>query len=91
MIGLIGDSLWRGWAGLLILSLASTLAAQWVGAGIATPLIGALILALAYFKARLILSRYLGLAATPFWNRGFGMVLGGYMAGLLVLYLIPLR
>ena len=82
--------LWRGWAWLLALSLLSTLAARLVTAGTDAPAVGALILVLAWLKARLILARYLGLAAAPFWGRGFGMVLAAYMIGLLVLYLMPL-
>lgn len=93
-------AIWRGWIWLLVLSLASTLAAQWVEAGTAgaqaptagraAPVIGALILALAWLKMRLILTRYLGLAAGSFWGRGFGMVIAGYMTGLLALYLMAL-
>ena len=82
--------LWRGWAWLLALSLLSTLAAWLVETGADAPAMGALILVMAWLKARLILLRYLGLAAAPFWARGFGMVLAAYMVGLLVLYLMPL-
>lgn len=85
----INDSLWRAWAWLLLLSLASTGAALTVEAGFAGPLAGAAILAFGYLKARIILNRYLGLARTAFWRRGFSLVLGVYMLMLLGLYLIP--
>lgn len=84
---MIRDNLWRAWAWLLAFSLVSTFAAQWLETY--APMVGILILALAYLKMRLILSRYLGLAATPYWNAGFGLVLGLYMLGLLGLYLMP--
>lgn len=83
------DMLWRSWGWLLILSLASTAIAFSVTQGIAGPLAGAAILFLAYMKARLILARYLGLAESPSWYRGFKLVIGGYMILLLLIYLIP--
>ena len=89
MKALFYDPLCRAWAWLLLLSLLSTAAALSVSAGLAGPLAGAAILALALLKARLILARYLGLSRTPYWRRGFDWVLGGYMLGLLTLYLIP--
>lgn len=90
MRALTKGNLWRGWAWLFAFSLASTFAAQGVEAGVSVPVTGTLILALAWLKARLILTRYLGLAAGSFWGRGFGMVLAFFMIGLLVLYLMPL-
>ncbi|MBC7153389.1 MAG: nitric oxide reductase F protein [Rhodobacteraceae bacterium] len=54
-----------------------------------TAFAGALILALAWLKARVILARYLGLAAAPFWRRGFEVALALFCLLLLGLYLAP--
>ena len=87
---MLRDSLWRAWIALALLSLASTALAQWDLAGLAQAVAGAAILTLAFFKARLILGRYLGLAAAPYWQRGFNLVIALYMGLLLALYLLPL-
>lgn len=81
------DTLWRAWIALALLSLASTAIAQWDTAGAAQAVAGAAILTLANLKARLILSRYLGLASAPYWQRGFNLVIALYMGLLLALYL----
>lgn len=86
---MLQDRLWRSWIWLLLLCLTSTAVALSVTAGIAGPLAGAVILFLAYMKARLILARYLGLAEAPTWYRGFKLAIGGYMLLLLALYLSP--
>ena len=58
------DPLTRAWVALIALGLATTaLAARGPEAG--TPWLGALILAIAFLKMRLILTRYLGLATPP--------------------------
>lgn len=86
-------TLTRAWIWLVALSLGSTALSVAVASGatggrLATAA-GAAILALAWAKARLILTRYLGLAEAPFWRRGFEIVLGLYALGMLGLYLIP--
>lgn len=84
------DPLLRAWIGLLVLSAASTLIAVVVpvaAPGLMLKLSGAAILALAWFKARLILAQYLGLAAAPFWRRGFEITLVLYTVLLLALHL----
>ncbi len=48
---------------------------------------GVLILLLALFKARIILSRYLGLSQVPTWRRGFNLSLSLFCLMLLGLYL----
>ena len=79
----------RAWALPIALGLATTaLAARGTVAG--TPWLGALILAIAFLKMRLILTRYLGLADAPFWRRGFDADLGLFVLLLLGLYLIPM-
>ena len=78
-----------GWAMLIGFSTVSTFVSilpvpsQWHAAS------GAIVLLLAWLKARVILSRYLGLCAAPFWARGFGLALGVFCTVLLGLYLIP--
>ena len=81
----------RAWIWLLSLSAASTILASAVARGtitvIAPSLVGALILTLAWAKARLILNAYLGLNRAPFFRRGFGISLALYACLLLTLYL----
>lgn len=88
---MMNDPLIRAWTLLIAASAASTALALAVPGLTETTLMaaGAAILTLAWLKARVILSDYLGLRAAPFWRRGFGMVLALYMIGLLGLYLIP--
>ena len=82
------DPLVRAWLELVALSGAATAVAllrpdapRW-----AATLAGAAILGLAWLKARVILDRYLGLAAHPAARRGFGAGLGAFAAAALVLY-----
>jgi len=87
------DPLLRGWVALVVFSVATTLLAMavarnWIQPS-AAPLAGAAILALAWAKARVILRRYLGLAEAPSWRRGFDLVLGLFVLGLLALYAGP--
>ena len=78
-----------GWMFLLVLCFASTLISLWPVPVHWQALSGALILGLAWLKARVILGRYLGLAQAPFWARGFGISLALFCAFLLGFYLIP--
>ena len=79
------NSLTGAWLALLALSLASTLLTL-----MKTPdaLIAGGILLLALIKARVILARYLDLAESPGWLRGFTLVLTGFSAVIFALYLI---
>ena len=83
------DPLTRAWFSLLLLSGASTLIAALASGGVAPTAIGAAILVLAWMKARVILSRYLGLWRAPTWRAGFNWALGLYCLLLLGLYIIP--
>ena len=86
----MGDNpLIRAWIWLLALSMATTALALAVRHMPVPALAGAAILGLAYLKTRLILANYLGLAAAPFWRRGFNLAIGTYVCLLLALYLIP--
>ena len=81
------DELTRAWVALIALSAASTMLALVVPRGTGSAAVGAAILALAWLKARVILRRYLGLAAVPDIGRGFDLVLALVMLGALGLYL----
>ena len=82
------DPLFRAWFWLVLLSAASTAVALNL-TELQVTVAGTIILTLAWLKARMILSRYLGLAAVPPIARGFGLVLALYMLVALGLYLIP--
>ncbi|SLN53310.1 cytochrome C oxidase subunit IV family protein [Ruegeria meonggei] len=79
------DHLVVAWLGLLILSLASALVTM---APVPPAALGAGILMLALIKTRVILARYLDLAGSPAWLRGFTMVLTCFSAAIFGLYLI---
>ncbi|MFX0542103.1 cytochrome C oxidase subunit IV family protein [Roseovarius sp. S4756] len=83
------DILTRAWLTLLILSGVSTVAAAAITAGYDARIAGGIVLFLALMKARVILSRYLGLSEAPSWRRGFNLSLTLFMLGALGLYLIP--
>ena len=86
----MNDPLTRAWASLIGLSALSTLIALALpGFGaLALKLASVAILLIAWAKARVILSTYLGLAAVPPIRRGFGVVLGFFMVAVLALYAI---
>lgn len=84
------DPLLRAWVTLIGLSLGSTVLSLWHWPPNLTALSGTVILTLGWLKARVILARYLGLSAAPFWRRGFGLALGLFCLLLLGLYLLPL-
>lgn len=72
------------WAALVALSLASAFAAAFGGGVAVTLLVGFV----AFTKARLILTVYLGLSQVPGWRRGFSFGLGVFMLTLVGLGLI---
>ncbi|WP_371227274.1 nitric oxide reductase F protein [Roseovarius sp. 2305UL8-3] len=82
-------SILRAWIWLVGLSLGSTAITLWVWPESLTWLAGCVILCLAWAKARVILSRYLGLCNAPFWQRGFDIALGLFCLVLLGLFLVP--
>jgi hypothetical protein len=84
------DPLLRAWLALLVLSTAGTgVAVRQSATSSLAPWLGALVLLFAGIKARLILVRYLGLAKSPSWRKGFtvllvlllGLLLGLFLAG----------
>lgn len=77
----------RAWILLIALGILSVVAAGLVDAGIDRRITGAMVLLLALFKARVVLSQYLGLWAAPSWRRGFNLTLTAFCLLLLGLYL----
>lgn len=80
--------LFQFWGLLVVLSAATTGLTMVHAQGHLKQLITAAVLALAGVKARIILARYLGLAASRFWTRVFDVVLGVFLALALVIYLV---
>lgn len=85
----LSSPLTRAWIALMLLSFGSTVLAAFTDYGLSVSATGGLILLLALLKARVILSRYLGLWQAPSWNRGFNWVLSLFCLALFGLYLIP--
>ncbi|MDO5370664.1 cytochrome C oxidase subunit IV family protein [Paracoccus sp. (in: a-proteobacteria)] len=84
----LSDPLLRAWLALIALSGIATAVAllrpdapPWAGTAA-----GAVILGLAWLKARVILDRYLDLAGYPAARRGFGAGLGFFALAALVLH-----
>jgi hypothetical protein len=74
----------QAWVALVALSFASTGIAAFARPG---HVAGLIVVALAGAKARLILTDYLGLRATPAWRRGFDLALACLLtlfAGLMI-------
>lgn len=87
-MAMLRDPLLRAWGWLIGLSLCSTAVSLWHWPATLTALAGALVLSLGWLKARVILGRYLGLEAAPFWRRGFDIALALFCLLLLGLYLV---
>ena len=79
----------KAWGGLVALGAATSLLAAVVGPPPIPALGAALVLALAWLKARLILRRYLGLQAAPAWRGAFDAAIAAYGLLLFGLFLIP--
>ena len=84
---MLRDPIFMAWLWLVGLSLGSTAITLWHWPPSLALLAGAMILCLAWAKARVILNSYLGLAAAPAWRRGFGLALALFCLLLLALYL----
>ncbi len=77
----------RAWLLLIALSMTTT-----VFAGVlpeAGPVFVTTVLLLAGLKARVILADYLGLRAAPVFQRGFTLMLAGFIGLSLLLYALP--
>lgn len=79
---MLDRSVFTTWLWLIALSGGSAVTAYVATHGVDRRIIGAVILGLALVKARLILSRYLGLAQVRGWLSGFTWVIG--LVGLLI-------
>lgn len=84
-----GRALITAWLVLTGLSLASTLIASLPPLPGGPVVAGVVVLGLAWLKARVILSQYLGLIAAPAWRRGFGLTLALFCLVLGALYALP--
>jgi hypothetical protein len=80
----------RALGALVALSLATTALVRLLPGDALPPAAAGGLLALAALKADVILTRYLGLADSPSWRRGFRAALVLLMIALFGLYLIPL-
>ncbi len=76
------------WIWLITLSGGSAVVAYLTTHSIDRRLTGTIILVLALVKARLILSRFLGLSQAPAWLAGFTWVIGLVSVLILGLYLV---
>jgi len=81
-------TLTRAWLLLIALSMATTLFAGILPE--AGPVFVAAVLLLAGLKSRLILSDYLGLRKAPTFQRGFTLILVGFLGLAMLLYALPL-
>lgn len=86
---MMNRTLMHTWIWLIALSGGSAIVAYVASHGVDRRITGAVILTLALFKARLILSRFLGLAQATGWLSGFSWVIGLVGVLILGLYLIP--
>ena len=89
MTAMTRDTLFRAWLVLILLSGGSAIISELVTSGFDRRVAGVLIVVLAMLKARVILTRYLGLSQAPSWRSGFTLALSFFCAVLLGLYLIP--
>lgn len=70
----------EAWIALLALSLGTVVLATADVASLGAAFGAAGVLVLAGLKARVILTRYLGLAGSPFWTHAFDMAIGLFLA-----------
>lgn len=77
----------QAWITLAALSAATTLLTLYRAGNEARSIIAAAVLLLAGLKARVILSRYLGLGTSRFWMRTFDLAIGGFLVVAYGLYL----
>lgn len=70
----------EAWVALVVLSFGTVLLATAHGTGRGVTFLAAGVLVLAGLKARVILTRYLGLAGSRFWTRAFDMAIGLFLA-----------
>lgn len=76
----------EAWVALVALSLGTVLLATADVSGRGATFVAAGVLVLAGFKARVILTRYLGLAGSRFWTSAFDLAIGLFLALSLALH-----
>lgn len=81
-------ALLQAWGMLLALSLSTTALTLVDRPGATRMAVAVMVLALAGIKGRIILARYLHLAASHFWTRAFDVALGLFIAMAVAIYLI---
>lgn len=81
--------LFLAWLTLMSLGIATVLVTAGGVEFFSPVLFGGLLLLLAWAKARIILSWYLGLWQAPGWLSGFSWVIGLFCLLLLCLYVVP--
>lgn len=69
----------QAWIALVVLSMGTVLIASAGTSGHSGTVMAVSVLVLAGFKARVILSRYLGLSGSRFWTRTFDLVIGTFL------------
>lgn len=77
----------KAWVALAVLSAATALLTLHRAGSETRTIIAAAVLLLAGLKARVILSRYLGLGTSRFWMRTFDLAIGGFLVIAYGLYL----
>jgi hypothetical protein len=70
----------EAWVALVVLSFGTVLLATADVSGSVATFVVAGVLMLAGLKARVILTRYLGLSGSRFWTRAFDMAIGLFLA-----------
>lgn len=70
----------EAWVALVVLSFGTVLLATADVSDSVAPFVVAGVLVLAGLKARVILTRYLGLSGSRFWTRAFDMAIGLFLA-----------
>lgn len=78
--------LFTAWLALAILGIGTTLVTLWQTPLLSRAAVTGLVLVLAGLKARVILARYLGLAASPFWTRTFDLVIALFLLAAFAIY-----
>ena len=79
------------WGLLVALSAATALVTISTVTGPQRAIASAGVLILAGLKARIILTRYLGLARSPFWRHVFDAIIGGFLGLAYVIYALSAK
>lgn len=83
---LLRHPLVTAWLALALLGLGTTILTLWQTPAVPRAAVTGLVLVLSGLKARVILTRYLGLAASPFWTRTFDLVIALFLLAAFATY-----